>query len=281
MNSIVVQDDVDAFGVWVMLRKFFQELNEKRGVFLCRSCPHNRAIASVQSSGNVGFLVFSGRDHQALMTSGHPVQANLGVEVDIGFVFVERQFVGRKLSNQTSNLGKASVLLPQRQWAQHDGFRIATACTHAAQYPSHHANADFHPGAGLHHKYKQLAGPSGTGVPIVQWAPPKHFGNDLLKSGSSFGVAIHDATIQKTLTVSGLKSMHPSRNRGSNALKFLCNRTESRALAQHFLYCQCPRQKSRIPNSVTLLEPLVCWNLASFRCIKTIGSRIIAREARR
>ena len=125
VDSVVVQNHVNVFCVCVVLSQFRKQLDEEERVLLVRSGPHQRAISCVQRSGNIGFLVLARCNHLALVAPVHPIQPNLRVEMDIDFIFVDNHLIRRKLRNQPPNTRKSSALLPFRQRAPNNGFRIS------------------------------------------------------------------------------------------------------------------------------------------------------------
>jgi hypothetical protein len=99
VDAIVVEDDMDAFSVSIVLSQFLKKLNEEVCVLLGRSHPYDRAVTGIQCPSNVSLLVLSRSDDETLMTVVHPIQPDLRIEMDVDLIFEDSNLVDWKLSN--------------------------------------------------------------------------------------------------------------------------------------------------------------------------------------
>jgi hypothetical protein len=99
VDAIVVQDDMDAFSVCIVLSQFLKKLNEEVCVLLGRAYPYDRAITGIQWPSNVSLLVLSRSDYETLMTVVHPIQPDLRIEMDVDLILEDSDLVDWKLSN--------------------------------------------------------------------------------------------------------------------------------------------------------------------------------------
>lgn len=142
VDAVVVQNDVDAFGVTVVLGQLLEQFHEEGRVLLVGARPYDCAVASIQCPSEVGLRVLPGSHDNPLMTATHPVQPDFRVEVDIDLVLVDGNLVSGEFSDQLTNLRQASALLPWRKGTDDGGLGIATVCAKPTENAANDTDAD-------------------------------------------------------------------------------------------------------------------------------------------
>lgn len=108
------------------------------------------------------------------MTTAHPIQSDLRVEMNVGFVLVDSNLIDRKFCNHPTNPGQTSALLPTREGTQYNGLGVAAACTQTPEYATHHADTDSDACPLLGHTCQQLPRPGRSLVLEVQGGAREH-----------------------------------------------------------------------------------------------------------
>lgn len=136
MDAVVVQDHVDLLRPPVVLIQLPQQFHEQPTHLLLPFDPMDHPRPRVQRPRQVALAVLPRRQHLFLLAVAHPVVANLGVQVDIHLVLVQRHLVPGEFLHQSADLVQASGLLALGPRAVHLGTRPAPACADATQRPA-------------------------------------------------------------------------------------------------------------------------------------------------
>jgi hypothetical protein len=118
-------------------RQPVQRADEQDAVVPLARDPRQHAGRRVPRAAQVPLDVLAGRDHLLLLAPVHPVEADLGVQVNVDLIRVHRHGA-RQRRQRPADVGQAPVLPPQRPWAadRRLGGRAAPRSTPTPGSPS-------------------------------------------------------------------------------------------------------------------------------------------------
>src|SRR6266496_2172970 len=82
VDDVIVEDDVDALGVRVIEQELVEEVAEEQAILSLPVDPGELSSGRMKSASDVMFFVFAGSDDDSLVAAVHPVEADLGVQME-------------------------------------------------------------------------------------------------------------------------------------------------------------------------------------------------------
>src|ERR1700730_11754542 len=161
MNAIVVQDRMDLLGLSIDCGQFVEEIPEQVAVFLLCLHPVNLAGAHVLRSSQITLLVLPRRHGLFLLPMAHPIQANLGIQMHIDLVFVDRDFAARQGREQPPQRVDAPGFYRGKPRTLDARTRIGPTSPNQGQGPTHGGHMDAIAGLAPHRFHQYLARPGG------------------------------------------------------------------------------------------------------------------------
>jgi hypothetical protein len=121
----------------------------------------------VERASEIRLSVLARGDHLPGETSGHPVRADLGVEVDVDLVLVDQDLVVGQTLDHLSQRRETPTTLAGRERAEHHRTWSATSGADQAQRPRHGRHGDHRPGAAGERPHQELASPGRPGPAVL------------------------------------------------------------------------------------------------------------------
>jgi len=165
VDAIVVENDMDPFGVGVSLRdQLVEKIQEQQAVLPLAFDISEPPRLGVPRAREVALLVAPRGQDLLLLPTPHPVQSDLGIEVDVDLVEVEHDFVGREILDQPLNLPQATRSMPLLPGALDNRFGPLQPDPQLAQKPTHGGDADHDIGPLGKYQDQQFLSPRGAPV---------------------------------------------------------------------------------------------------------------------
>jgi len=159
VDDEVVADDVDGPRVGVLSDERVEHGAEERAVLLGRFDPGDPASLDVPRASEIVLLILAGREHPALVAAIHPIEADLGIEMNVDFIGVENWLLVGAGAAQTQQLIEDAAFATVRPRAEHDRLRVSATRTDAPQRSAHRSDGNQRESPSLHFECEQLARP--------------------------------------------------------------------------------------------------------------------------
>ncbi len=167
VDTKVVQDHMNPQSKRVTVEQSFKQLKEQQAVLLGAACPNQPSAPNIQRAGQIAFLVLPGRKDFFLCSPVHPIQSDLGVQVDVHLVFVAGHFVGRQFVQQMADPSQTPLFGPFRPRAIDHCPRSATPSTNLPQGTAHGGLMHSCSRSLGQHLHQQFPGPGWPQVAIL------------------------------------------------------------------------------------------------------------------
>ena len=102
MDTIIVQDHMDHFRLWVCRRRFLQQRDKNSAALSFGLDPGQSSSDGIQRAGQISFDVRTRCEHLLLPASHRPIRANLRIQMDIHFILVHSDVMPRQSASQVA-----------------------------------------------------------------------------------------------------------------------------------------------------------------------------------
>jgi len=167
VDSVVIQDQMNAPSPRMMLPELFQQSEEQIAVLPIRGHEHQIVASHRPGAGEIALAVLSRREDELLSTREHPVPTDSRVEVDVDLIFEIGDFAGGESVDYLSDRPQSTGFAGLRPGTDDDGTRHAPPSPQILQHPSHGGHADLHSGLSVQGSREEFPGPVGTGPAMI------------------------------------------------------------------------------------------------------------------
>src|SRR3989304_6355087 len=165
MDAEVIQDHMNHLRPEICPTQLLQQGDKQVTAFARPLHPYQFPRRRVHGSGQVAFDVLSRRQDLLLLSAHHPVQTDLGIQVNIHFVLVDRYVTLRQGREQLPEEANPLVFPAFRPGATHDRTRTPTTRPDHLQCPTQGRDVYTHPRTPLHRADQHLPRPRRTPPP--------------------------------------------------------------------------------------------------------------------
>lgn len=190
VDDVVVEDEVDPFGLRIDFAQFLEQLDEELAVLPRCSDVDDLSGLRVQGASHVLFLVDSGSDHYLLRSWKHPVTTDLGVQVYVDLIDVDGDLGARKIFDQTLNSAYPPRFPGFGDGRLDDGPWTTPARVQGSQHASNCSAGDDDPGLLCQHQSEELLRPGRTDVAEVLWKVAQDLDQPFQEVGIHLGTAV-------------------------------------------------------------------------------------------
>src|SRR6202050_4188335 len=173
MNAVIIQDHVDDFRAGIHLRQLVEQVPKEPTVFLFAFHPVNLPAAHVHGSRQIPLFVLPRGQRFFLLPLAHPIKANIGIQMNIDLVLVDRRlraWQGREQTPQSIDTPGFYRGMPR---TLHAWTRIGATRPDQSQGAAHGCHMNANTCLALHRDHQHFSGPCRPS-PTVLWRLAAH-----------------------------------------------------------------------------------------------------------
>jgi hypothetical protein len=198
VGCAVVDNEMHSAVPAVDVGQMREKTDEQRAVATFSDQPDNVTGGRIEGTRNTTPFIVSRGSDPLLVSLEHPLRADLGVEMNIGFIHIEKDFTGWKPISNSLDLAKSFVPFPTVPGAFNEGSGTPASSTDHPQGYAHCRATNLDSEVGLQLKAHQFLSPGRSAPTIVLWRSSHIFqnlGHDII---SEFPRALSNSTVQQT-----------------------------------------------------------------------------------